>query len=182
MTAFLKPLVDSTGFVHGAVIADNRGAEHLWAPGIEPWFDSRQRLRQLIVAQRDERRPTEAALWLDMALFGISHEYTANSELTEYPTRSAAAAQAEYLFENNPQGPVTVTAADRAAMHDFVSAGGDPDDPQEVLSLVMSLLGPIDPDGPNGWLLKAAAGEEYDRDDAWIRWTPEGDQYGTPED
>ena len=182
MTALLKPLTDSNGFVHGAVVADDRRAIYLWAPGVEPWFETKKRLRGMVIAQHKEIKPTEAALWLDMALFGISPEYTANSELLEFPTRAAATAHAEQLFASNPPGIATVTAADRTAMHDFAAAGGDPDNPQEVLSLVMALLGPIDPDGPNGWLLKAAAGEEYDHDDAWIRWTPEGDRDGTPKD
>ena len=56
-------------------------------------------------------------------------------------------------------------------MDDFAAAGGDLDDPRQVLSLVMDMLGPIDPDGPNGWLLKAAAGEPYDKDTAWIHWS-----------
>lgn len=55
-------------------------------------------------------------------------------------------------------------------MDDFAAAGGDPDDPQQVMSLVVDMLGPIDPDGPNGWLLKAAAGEPYDKSTAWIHW------------
>ncbi|GAB3821883.1 hypothetical protein GCM10028820_31370 [Tessaracoccus terricola] len=55
-------------------------------------------------------------------------------------------------------------------MEDFAAAGGDIDDPQQMLTLVASMLGPIDPNGPNGWILKAMDGEPYDKDDAWIRW------------
>lgn len=123
-----------------------------------------------------------------LACIGISLEYLADAPVSEYTSREDAAAAAHALFALNPTAEeeekefrravreanaVPADAAQarhREAMEEFLEAGGDVDDPQAMLSMVASMLGPIDPSGPNEWILKAMDGEPYDKADAWIRW------------
>ena len=171
---------------HGALLVTSHGAEYLWPDAESAWFGP-ERL-EAFTRMADPRLLNNPTAWFRVATIGISVEFLANAAAMLHSSRAAAAEHARQLFAANEEASLNLEreAADtwsrpaeaegsvesrrREAMDDFAAAGGDPDDPQQVMSLVVDMLGPIDPDGPNGWLLKAAAGEPYDKSTAWIHW------------
>lgn len=183
---WLQPFTDSYGMTHGALLVTSHGAEYLWPDAESAWFGP-ERL-EAFTRMADPRLLNNPTAWFRVATIGISVEFLANAAAMLHSSRAAAAEHARQLFAANEEASLTLEreAADtwsrpaeaegsvesrrREAMDDFAAAGGDPDDPQQVMSLVVDMLGPIDPDGPNGWLLKAAAGEPYDKSTAWIHW------------
>lgn len=169
MSVLIQPLVDRTGFAHGAILATDKKVRFVWSPDVEPWFpDTRERISALVGT---EKAPETAAEWLSLASTGIGTEYFAYTGTEQFPGEAEARVKLASYFENNgsvAEGRVSYGA--QQAMDDFVEAEGDIDDPAQVVSLVLSMLGPIEPDGPNGWLLKAAAGEPYDVENAVIHW------------
>lgn len=182
---WLQPFTDSHGITHGALLVTSHGVEYLWPDPDSAWFGP-ERLEALkrIADPNILNNPTA---WFRLATIGIAVEFLANVASSLHPSRAAAEAEANERFAANEDvirnaereaderrardAKAQVDAQRRAAMDDFAAAGGDPDDPQQVLSLIIDMLGPIDPDSHNGWLLKAAAGEPYDKDTAWIDWS-----------
>lgn len=171
-----------TGDTLFAIAADDDGADYIWPDDTEPWFDGPERFEMLL--RHAETPPTTAADWLSLAGANLGRvSVTAPEELASI---DAAVSAADAVFEADAE---TAGAQDTdllkagASAFDSISQDypgfGEVDDagedPQAMLNFVMMMLGPIEPDGPNGWLLRAAEGSPQPGDEDQVIHFP-----GTP--
>jgi hypothetical protein len=163
-----------------AVLADEASAEYLWPEGTEPWFGN-DRINSLL--ELSDEAPTDEEGWSRLAAAGLESESIladpTESDLGDLEeTRDAAEAYLNEEYRTPQERPTAVSQAGGQA-YDQISqdypdfAQTDEDlDPEAMLNFVLMTLGPIDPEGPNGWILRAADGNPRDGDEnEWVHLT-----------
>jgi hypothetical protein len=157
-----------------AIVADDTHAQYIWRDPEEAWFDDDRVLDFL----GEQPAPTDATGWADVASLHLGNVVFGDEEV---PGEDALTyAQTELL--ERPQPGLSPYPSSRAAnAYDQVSRdyprlgeddveGGDAD-PRATLQWALMTLGPIDPNGPNAWILRAADGNPQPGDEAeFIHW------------
>lgn len=174
MTALFTFARDSESLApYFAVVADDKGADYVWPPDVEPWFDAETRFEYLL-AGGDE--PTDVQGWLNLATTNLGSEVTTDPPFDDASSIAAAKKMASDYLKAAPSAQVTQTspvlaqaseAYDQAAA-DYPELGDDGtaySNPEALDNLVLMALGPIDPDGPNGWILRAMDGNPREGDE-----------------
>lgn len=156
-----------------AAVSDDASAEYVWPKDQEPWFDEDDRLKMLVDRVADGSEPTTAQGWVDLAVMNLG--FSRIGEPVEFPSVSKAKVEARKILDDSGAQAIST---DRLAQLDAVSDAYDevirdypqfdlhgvesldPDQLDAMQQFVLLMLGPIDPDGPNGWFLRAATGEE----------------------
>lgn len=151
-----------------AVVADKAKAEYVWPKGVEPWFTLEQRLPFIMFPSEDD--PTDPEGWIALAT-----RHTGESNQADVPFEANNLAQAksmaaaylkassagEQRAERSP-ALVNVEESFYQVSSDYPGFGDSDEslvqDTQAVDNLVLMALGPIDPEGPNGWILRAQDG------------------------
>lgn len=158
-----------------AIIADDNGASYVWPKGEEPWFDFETRQPALEYGP-DDPDPTDAAGWLEFASrhLGDGIEIDPPFEDASSPAQAKKFAQT-YLnatFEPPQADDGVLSGAPDAydqVAQDYPDFGdneaemGNAEGSME--NLVLMALGPIDPDGPNGWIQRAMDGTPQEGDE-----------------
>jgi hypothetical protein len=147
-----------------AVVADDEGAEYLFPPTVEPWLGA-TRLQQLVEIRGEE--PTSAAEWTELATYNLGLDTFIDASVEVEDVDDAVDQAESQLADYEPESPETSFLDSVSESYDQVSADypgfGDAEDvdgnsAQAMENFVLMALGPIDPDGPNGWLLRAQDG------------------------
>lgn len=155
-----------------AVIADDQGAEYLWPDDVEPWFDD-DRVQQL--AQGAATPPATASEWLALATYNVGQDI-AFSEPVELELDAAVDDAEETLKDFVAHDGSEALLSRTSSAFDEVGQdypgfmeSDETTTPEAMANFVMMALGPIDPDGPNGWLLRAQDGTPAEGDeDAFV--------------
>lgn len=173
-----------SGTVLFAIIADDEGADYAWPEEVDPWFQAEERLASL--SKATGQQPSNASEWLDLASYHLGQNVTVDKPVevddiedaldqvegvladVEPPSFDPALQMASEAFDQ--------VSGDYSGFSEDVSESGDFDiDPQAMDNFVMMMLGPIDPEGPNGWILRAMDGEPREGDEEQFVHIP-----GTP--
>lgn len=170
MTALLTYVKDSeTDQTYMAVVADDAGARYVWAPGVSPWWpDDDERIARLIDGK--PQQPASASDWLGVATYNLGSTYT--TPVSEVASAKAGVAEATktlsdpklHGFENNAADQARFLGEAARAFdevtEDYPELGelDDETEAQAMNNFVLSMLGPIDPEGPNGWILREIDG------------------------
>jgi hypothetical protein len=179
MTALLTYVKDSeTHQTYMAVVADDAGAQYVWAPGVTPfWEDDAARLARLT----DDKpvQPASAEDWLSVATYNLGGTYTTDVERAPSVESGVNAVRKAFDDMDEPEldedgEPVySETAAENTADYlgeaarafdevteDYPEFGelDDDEEAQATTNFILSMLGPIDPEGPNGWILREIDG------------------------
>jgi hypothetical protein len=153
---------DETGQVFVSVIADDQGVDYLFPDNVEPWLDE-QRVKDL--AEAVGAHPANAKDWTDLATANLGDNALADAPL-EMPNVEEAVNQAdqemgEYSYPDTNAGLLQSASDsfDQVSQDypDFLD-DGETFTPEAMNNFVTMMLGPIDPDGPNGWILRAQDG------------------------
>lgn len=156
-----------------AIIADDEGADYIWPEGVEPWLPED---RAEFLA--GDNPPTDAEGWLELASsnLGIGIIVTEPEEIDDVGD-AVDMAEAELGAADEDLGDTTPFQASVAEAFDQVSQdypgafeADDEGDPESLSAeamdnMVLMALGPIDPDGPNGWILRAMDGNPDPEDE-----------------
>jgi hypothetical protein len=169
-------LVDpDSGAVYAGVVADDSSVRYVWAPDIEPfWPDDAEQIARRLASVKT--KPSTAAEWMDLATYGLG--YTEVTKAIRARSTDKAVEVVDDFFDSlagskhvepSPmQAPLSVEAA-RAfdeTMESYPGFGEDDElDADAMTSFVLSLLGPMDPDGPNGWILREIDGKPLPGDE-----------------
>ena len=170
MTALLTYVKDSeTDQTYMAVVADDTGARYVWAPGVSPWWpDDDERLAR--ITDGKPQQPESAADWMDVATYSLGSTYTTPTVKVS-STRAGVVEAKKTLRDPELQG----TENDMASQARFLGEVGrafdevtedypefgeldDETEAQAMNNFVLAMLGPIDPEGPNGWILREMDG------------------------
>jgi hypothetical protein len=179
MTALLTYVKDSeTDQTYMAVVADDTGAQYIWAPGVTPfWEDDAARLARLIDGKPTQ--PASAKDWLSVATYNVNNTYSTDVERA--PSVEAGVNAARKAFDDMAEPEIDEdgdpilgeTTADNETRwlgeaarafdeitEDYPEFGelDDDEEAQATTNFVLSMLGPIDPEGPNGWILREIDG------------------------
>lgn len=174
LITFIKS--SDTDQIYMAVIADESGAQYVWAPGVDPfWPNDAERLARLTDGRPEQ--PSTAEDWLSVATYHLGDVYWTPSREVADIDAGVAEAEAEFAELDEPvtneDGDKTGSNVDLAesrvlgeaarafdeVTEDYPELGEDDEtDAQAMNNYVLSMLGPIDPEGPNGWILRAMDG------------------------
>jgi hypothetical protein len=177
-----------------AVVADDNGASYVWPKGEEPWFDFET--RQPFI-QGNSPDPEDAEGWLSLASSGLGDFIILDPPFDDATSPAQAQKLAQtYLnatFEEPaPESPTlsgVPDAYDQIAQ-DYPGFGDDEaalgNEEGSMENLVLMALGPIDPDGPNGWIQRAMDGNPQEGDeDEYVHFpgtiVPEDDDEEEPD-
>jgi hypothetical protein len=146
-----------------AAVATDDGAEYVWPKGVEPWFDFEER-KEFLLAPDEE--PATATDWLSVAIRNLGDFiYTDVPYDDASNPDQAKRIAAKYLNTVYQQPDPTTNAAPDAfdqVAQDYPGFGDSDetfgDEEGSMENLVLMALGPIDPDGPNGWIQRAMDG------------------------
>lgn len=154
-----------------AVVADDQGADYLWPEGVEPYLDE-ERLK--LIAQVTGT-PANAAEWLSLATYNVGQDiiFDAAVEMELDDAVDAAEETLEAFVPLTGDEGLLERAADAfdevAQDYPGFMENDEGTTPEAMMNFVMMTLGPIDPDGPNGWLLRAQDGAPVEGDeDAYV--------------
>lgn len=159
-----------------AVVVDSGKVTYVWPKGAEPWF-SDDRPAELAAAL--EVQPEDDETWMQVATTHLGPEVT-----TDVPddglSGDAEAIQAarDYLDGQPPEGVPSSLLDQASDNYDQVASDypGFMEDEENIddaalTNLVLMNLGPIDPEGPNGWVLRAQDGEPREGDEnGYLHW------------
>lgn len=169
-----------TGDLLFGIVADEEGADYVF-PEDGEWFESERRIEMLVNVQGE---PTTQDGWLTLATTNLGPNVLVD-EPTPFDSIEDAVDAAQELVSgidiNEGISPAPEMAASSAAFdqvsQDYPGFLEDEEnvDPQAMDNFVMMMLGPIDPEGPNGWILRAVDGEPREGDDEQFVHIP-----GTP--
>lgn len=168
-----------TGVPYFAVVADETGAEYVWPRDVEPWFPDLESRLEFIMFE-DEPDPTTAEGWLTLATRNLGSQVEVDPAYDDASNPKQAARLAQTYLNATlaeadaqpPAGNPTLSGVSDAfdqVAQDYPGFGdsdetlGDEDGAME--NLVLMALGPIDPEGPNGWILRAMDGEPREGDE-----------------
>ena len=178
MPTLLTYVRDETGQIFVSVIADDQGVDYLFPENVEPWLDE-QRVKDL--AERLGVQPDNAKDWMDLATSNLGDNALADAPL-DMPNVEEAVTQAdqemgEYSYPDDNTGLLQSASDsfDQVAQDypDFLD-DGETAPPEAMDNFVLMALGPIDPDGPNGWILRAQDGNPEPGDEnEYIHWPGE---------
>jgi hypothetical protein len=150
------------------VIADDSGARYVFPPGVEPKLDEE---RVQAVAEAMGAEPQSERDWYDIASSNLGLGLLVDDPMDDIEDPDDFAN--EYLHELYSE-PVVPSPLMQNAASAFEQISRDypdfADDPQSVpeeamTNYVLNALGPIDPEGPNGWILRAVDGNPRDGDE-----------------
>ena len=179
MTALLAYVKDSeTDQTYAAVVADDTGAQYVWAPGVTPfWPDDAERLARLVDGKPVQ--PESAEDWLATATYNINNTYSTEPERAASASAGVNAARkvfddlaepelandgtpisGETTTDNQAQFLGEVGRAFDETVENYPEFGelDDETEAQAMNNFVLAMLGPIDPEGPNGWILREMDG------------------------
>lgn len=154
---------DETAFV--GVVVDSGKVDYLWPSGSEPRFSSKDR-------PAPDAPSDEELLTLVTADLG-----TVDRPMDDFPSRDEAAGFAQEYLDTQPVAPHPLTAnaddafgqiaQDYSGFDDLLTEDGEGEDldPSAMDNYVMLLMGPIDPEGENGWVFRAVDGEPREGDE-----------------
>lgn len=164
MTALLAYGIDvNSGTTQFAIVADEAQARYVWPALGEPIFDD-ARIQE--IASLQGVMPDTPQGWMDVASYnlGLTTQITdphtvedLSSAIAE--TRITLNAARAQLGPGSTVDPGVLSRAresfDQISM-DYPGFGEDEtdDDPQAMTNFVMHMLGGIDPEGPNAWILE----------------------------
>ncbi len=155
-----------TGDVAFAVVADDEGFEYLWPRGTTPAFDFDDRINSLLP------KGTDTSSWTVDDWSSLSVRGTGLFDFSPWQVldggRAKALAHAQEVVDADNDGPglrpADAAVLSRVADTSYARAGAPDDDENEgpdadsMLLMVASALGEIDPNGPNGHILRALDG------------------------
>lgn len=158
-----------------AIVADDNDAQYVWRNDEDAMFDD-ERLNVIIDARNGGEDPDTAEDWLRLASYNLG--LVSVDEPITLPSLAAARSQArkalsettavDDLGENQVVLRNAATAASTVSQDypDLFEGLEDDDiDTQGMTNYVMMALGAIDPNGPNGWILRAVDGVSAPGDD-----------------
>lgn len=171
MTALSRVVQDTeTGQPVVGIIADDASARYVWPDDAHRlWADDARRLNML--TEYMVTQPSTAEEWLNVAAANIGGTRSVGQE--EHASLDAAEKALTRLFAETvaeqpdllpPVSASEVKLARAADSFDEVAsdyqgfAETSTIDPDAMNNFVMMALGPIDPEGPNGWILRAIDG------------------------
>ena len=171
-----------------AAVVDGDSVQYVWPEDAEPWFDETRVTR---LAEGMETPPEDETGWLNLATSHLGI-VDVDPPYDDFETAAEAVKTAQNVLDDvadNSRPDRTARAVDAESAFDQISRDYpdfaedlDSMDPQAMLNYVMMALGPIDPEGPNGWILRAADGNPREGDeDEWIHWTV-GSTQASPEE
>lgn len=168
-----------------AVVADDEGADYLFPEDSEAWLDE-SRLQNLI--EMRDGAPTDEAGWMEMATANLGRSVI--DEPVQVDDIDDAISQAEQALSevtlDDADLPRTMAASDAfdQVSQDYPGfmESDDETSPEAIENFVMLQLGPIDPDGENGWLLRAQDGNPAPGDENAYVHFPGQPPDDTPDD
>lgn len=169
MTSFVS-FVTSAGHPDApptfAIVYDDEGFEYVWAKDVEPEFDDQDRLELLYPSGVPE--DMDADKYISAATYNLGHVNL--SEEQDFESRSKAVKHVKEVLkeatrerEKSENEDLSGATGLRRASDAWIDSGEDPDvalDEEETLLFMYDALSPIDPEGPNGWLLRIVKGED----------------------
>lgn len=146
-----------------AVVADDEGADYLFPDDVEPWLTA-DRIQRIVAVW--QQPPTDAQGWLEAATYNLGLEAVVDPPIEVADTEEAVTQADEVLANWSPRPSSDEVLTSASESFDQVSADypgfmeNDDDDtsPEAMENFVLMMLGPIDPEGPNGWILRAQDG------------------------
>lgn len=178
-TLFTYVRSDETDAPLYGIVATDTGAEYVFPKGVEPWLNLDDRLD--FILGRDEDEPDDAQGWLDLASRNLGSQAVLDAPYDD----ASSPAQAKRMMSGYLDKAAAVSTSsplmqDAAVAFEQVAADypgfGDSDEslienPEALDNMVLMALGPIDPEGPNGWILRAMDGEPREGDeDEWVHF------------
>jgi hypothetical protein len=160
------------------IVADDTSADYVWPKGADPWFDAQDRLEYLLLP--DEEEPEAAADWLALASRNLGAQIETDPPFDDASNLAQAKRLAQRYLDALYDDEDTVPPAGNSSLSgvpdgfDQVAQDyngfGDSDEtllfnPNATTNAVLMALGPIDPDGPNGWILRAMDGAPAEGDE-----------------
>jgi hypothetical protein len=153
-----------------AVVVDDKGFDYVWPRGAEPAYTPAERTELLLGGGE---KPSKAGGWAQVALYNVG-PYDFDDWRKVDGARKKAAREAQAVLDGEAEDPADpgqaalATAADDAwqAVSESNPGFGDDDGeggfeatPDEMLMFVAHALGEVDPEGPNGHVIRALEGE-----------------------
>lgn len=154
-----------------AVIADDEGADYLFPDDVKPFLDE-ERLQRLAQAAGT---PANAGEWLALATYNVGHDVVFD-EPVELELDDAVDEAEETLKDFVPlTGDEDLLSRASDAFDEVAQdypgfmENDEGTTPEAMTNFVLMALGPIDSDGPNGWVLRALDGTPAEGDeDAYV--------------
>jgi len=170
-----------------AVVVDGDDVTYVWPKAVAPWFDETRTER---LAETLETPPEDEAGWLDLATSRLGSGVVIDHAYDDFNSSAKAVKTAQKVLDEPYKDPETVVVPNsgRAVAasdafdqisQDYPGFAEDEDSftPEAMLNYVQLVLGPIDPEGPNGWLIRAADGEPREGDeDEYVHWAVQSSQ------
>lgn len=171
---------DENEYAPFAVSVTNGKVTYLWPSGSDPWLDADRVTR---LAEFTGAAPKDDDQWLQLAVTHVGDNLHFDPPFGEKEMNTKDAQQ--YLDAQSPPAPVRSPVINNASDNfdqisaDYPGFAEDPDDLDDsaLTNLVLMNLGPIDPDGPNGWVLRAQDGDPAPGDEnAYLHWPGTSDE------
>jgi len=166
MTGLLSYAIDVDSNVPlFAVAADDTQAKYVWPALEEPFFDD-SRIQEL--ADLFHQTPTDAATWTQIAMTNLGALVQVTTPVTVEDIQTAVAEARVNLNQGRANIGVGTTdspvlsrtreAFDQTSADypGFAEEDSEEVDPDAMTNFVLQMLGGVEADGPNAWILEAA--------------------------
>jgi hypothetical protein len=157
-----------------AIVADDAHGAYVWASDDDALFDGDERIATLLEFRTEEELepPATAQEWVELLSQGLGNAAFEDLEVESFEAATTKADDDISLAARDAgrtREPLTgdVYEAFNEVSQDYpnLASGEDDEDDMAMTHLVLQALGPIDPEGPNGWLLRAIDGEPREGDE-----------------